>query len=56
MLKLTVAFDEAYDRIPHPDLSLENSISEVGLDCLNSVLYCFNIIIIITTVAAVSDS
>lgn len=27
--QVSVIFDKAYDRIPHPDLSLENSIAEI---------------------------
>ncbi|EXC35080.1 Nudix hydrolase 9 [Morus notabilis] len=27
--QLSVVFDESYDRIPHPDINLENSISEI---------------------------
>lgn len=30
-LKVSVDFDELYDRIPHPDVELENSIEEVSL-------------------------
>jgi hypothetical protein len=37
--KVSVVFDEAYDRIPHPDTDLENSISEVKLNFLNSHLF-----------------
>lgn len=28
-IKVSVVFDEAYDRIPHPAIDLENSVSEV---------------------------
>lgn len=28
--KLSVVFDQSYDRIPHPDTNLENSVSEVS--------------------------
>lgn len=37
--KVSVVFDEAYDRIPHSDTNLENSISEVKLNFLNSHLF-----------------
>lgn len=30
-MKVSVDFGEVYDRIPHPNADLENSISEVGL-------------------------
>jgi hypothetical protein len=39
--KVSVVFDEAYDRIPHPDTNLENSISEVTLNFLNSHLFTY---------------
>lgn len=29
-LKVSVVFDGDYDRIPHPDINLENSVSEVN--------------------------
>ncbi|PON66984.1 hypothetical protein PanWU01x14_105660 [Parasponia andersonii] len=29
--KVSVVFDEACDRVPHPDANLENSISEASL-------------------------
>ncbi|KAJ0575445.1 hypothetical protein HanOQP8_Chr00c832g0860541 [Helianthus annuus] len=31
--QVSVRFDESYDRVPHPDAELENSISEVFLLC-----------------------
>lgn len=37
-IQVTVNFDESYDRVPHPDFHLENSISEVFLLLL---LNCF---------------
>lgn len=27
--QVLVVFDQTYDRVPHPDISLENSIAEV---------------------------
>ncbi|THG05888.1 hypothetical protein TEA_030112 [Camellia sinensis var. sinensis] len=34
--QVSVVFDQAFDRIPHPDINLENSISEYGGHDLNS--------------------
>lgn len=31
-MKVSVVFDESFDRIPHQDVDLENSISEVRLE------------------------
>lgn len=32
LVKVSVDFDGSYDRIPHPDINLENSISEVSFE------------------------
>lgn len=34
-MKVSVDFTESYDRIPHPDADLENSVSEVRLILLS---------------------
>lgn len=41
MDKVSVVFDEAYDRIRHPDTYLENSIAEVILNFrIHLLIYC----------------
>lgn len=36
-LKVSVVFDELYDRVPHPDMNLERSISEVSFYFFNFI-------------------